>query len=122
MRQSTFWIPLVLVLVACGTEPAPDQIATLEELPTSTIAVETATPQSEIFPTPTEVAAVLPPTESPTEQSIEQPGATATEITATEVVEIPTSEPVEVNGPYENTYYRGLATAPITMIDYSDFL
>lgn len=122
MRRSTFWIPLLLVLVACGAEPAPEQIATLDELPTSTIAVETATPKSETFPTPTEVASVLPPTESPTEQSVEQPDATATEITVTEVVESPTSEPIEVNGPYENTYYRGLATAPITMIDYSDFL
>lgn len=37
----------------------------------------------------------------------------------------PTEEPaanVQVNGPYEQTYFRGRADAPVTMIDYSDFL
>ena len=35
----------------------------------------------------------------------------------------PTSTPEpQFNGEYEGTFYRGLATAPITMVDYSDFL
>ena len=41
--------------------------------------------------------------------------------------DLPTEEPtltptVTVNGHYEGTYFRGLESAPITMIDYSDFL
>ena len=41
--------------------------------------------------------------------------------------DLPTEEPtvtltVTVNGLYEGTYFRGLDSAPVTMIDYSDFL
>jgi hypothetical protein len=37
--------------------------------------------------------------------------------------DLPTEEPtVTVNGHYKGTYFRGLDSAPVTMIDYSDFL
>jgi hypothetical protein len=59
--------------------------------------------------------------------------ATATVIPAmpvtTATAVLPTATPlpaatatVMVDGPYEGTYFRGFADAPITLIDYSDFL
>jgi hypothetical protein len=41
--------------------------------------------------------------------------------TAAEAETAPTAEG-QINGRYETTYFRGSETAPVTMIDYSDFL
>jgi hypothetical protein len=38
------------------------------------------------------------------------------------LVEPAPDPPVQVNGPYENTYFRGSADAPVTLVDFSDFL
>ncbi len=122
MRQIALLFSLILILVACGSETRSQPFVTIQELPSRMIATEVATEEPSKDPTPTEAPLVLPPTASPVEQNTEQPVEAPTEIVATEVAETPTSLPVEINGQYENTYFRGLATAPITMIDYSDFL
>jgi hypothetical protein len=31
-------------------------------------------------------------------------------------------QPLQVNGSYESTYFRGSADAPVTLVDFSDFL
>lgn len=122
MRQIALLFSLILILVACGSETAPQQIATIQELPTTTKTTEPATEDSFNNPTPTEAPLVLSPTVSPVVPNTQQPVEIPTENNVTEAAETPTSIPAEINGQYENTYFRGLATAPITLIDYSDFL
>lgn len=113
------WLPLLLLLAACGSaaeSPAPE-------------ATQEVVLEADILPAPSNTAPPAVPTAAPEgSESVETPqDAPATEATAspqptaTEPPPAATSAP-EFNGEYEGTYYRGLATAPITMIDYSDFL
>lgn len=115
---------LIVVLVAC----APSEPETVLEggagttSPPPTGQVETPTSEA---PSPSEAstqAAVA--SETPTAQ-LSQEGAAAPTApptdAPTEAPAVETAEP-QRNGAYEGTYFRGLATAPVTMIDYSDFL
>lgn len=103
-----------------------------------TSSVEESPGPTPADPTATVVAREEEPTEAPAEMT-EAPkdAATATVTQEAQVAEQSTAkaepspiappEPTETsapafNGEYEGTYFRGLATAPITMIDYSDFL
>ena len=122
MRRIALLIALIIILVACGSKTNSQPIATIQDLSSRTIATEAATEEPFKDPTPTETPLPPPPTASPEALSTPQPVATPTEIKVTEVVETPTSPPTVINGQYENTYFRGSATAPITLIDYSDFL
>jgi len=100
----------------------------------------TAPPPTEVQPT--EIVATAPPaTEPPAVAEVEtiiepEPSAPA-EITAEPTAVRPTTtaepdaagqqdstadEAVAINGVYENSYFRGSADAPVTLIDYSDFL
>ena len=106
--------------------------------------------QAEIPPTPppptgvqpTEIVATAPPATEPpavaeVETAIEPEPSAPAEITAEPTVLPPTTtaepdsagqqdstadEAVTINGVYENSYFRGSADAPVTLIDYSDFL
>ncbi len=91
------------------------------------------------------VATIPPATETPVEADVKpasEPEQAATieipDPTPAEPTALPlsaTSEPdlagqqesiadeaVAFNGPYENSYFRGAADAPVTILDYSDFL
>ena len=133
-RWKHLLLPLVLLLAACGSESSVDQepagqlsstpvqnsttpVTAIEEPspePQSTLALpEISDGQAEDagMVTEKEIATLVAATETTEAQ---QAPATATVPTAT-------MAPV-INGEYEGTFYRGLASAPITMIDYSDFL
>jgi hypothetical protein len=102
---------------ACQTV-APQATATV------TPVAATATAPSEIVPTevvdgPTAVPPLGPPAGAATLPTAE-PVGTAAAATAPPLL---TAAPaVLIDGPYEATYFRGFAEAPITLIDYSDFL
>jgi hypothetical protein len=67
-------------------------------------ATEAEAPPKATEPSPSEEEANTPepaPTVEPTAVTVEEPA---------------------INGPYEKTYFRGSANAPVTLIDYSDFL
>jgi hypothetical protein len=124
-------LTLLLVLAACSgdgegpelsgavlpTEPAATVAAAVEpaesSAPAQGQAPEVDAPTLE--PTPTEAQAV---TESDPETAETQPTEPVAE-TVTE--EAPPAE-AQFNGTYESTYFRGSATAAVTLIDYSDFL
>ncbi len=66
----------------------------------------------------------ISPIASPSRSPSRSPMAT---LKAIDEGDLPTEEPtvtptVTVNGHYKGTYFRGLDSAPVTMIDYSDFL
>jgi outer membrane protein TolC len=117
---------LTLVVAACsgqdtdsepdlaGTAPAAAPAESMTETATEPAlepAQETAANGPSLEPTPTEAQAV---TEIEPETAVSEPTAAPAE-------QVPTAE-VQINGRYESTYFRGSETAPITMIDYSDFL
>ena len=126
MRRYLFITILLLaiaLLIGCSSvveAPAEEQSAepTQEAVAQATLAEEAA-------PAATNTATQAVATETPAGQA---EGAATQEVLAATAEPSPTPEPPtataspQVNGQYEETYYRGLATAPITMIDYSDFL
>ena len=100
----------------------------------------TAPPPAEVQPTE-KVATAPPATELPAvaevETVIEPEHSAPAKITAEPTALPPTTtadpdsagqqdstadETVAINGVYENSYFRGSADAPVTLIDYSDFL
>lgn len=127
MKKWIFVLPIVLlVLVACGPTVEPEN----EE----GVAVASTEPPL------AEVATELPPTtvsSSPTAVS-EPPTAVPTDVPPTEPTAIPTDQPV-IEPPVpteepaletaviagridEGAFFLGAPNAPVTMIDYSDFL
>jgi len=114
----------LLVLAACSGDETTSETAVenAETQPAATAAtvIEPATvaPTDEpaadaptIEPAPTEA---MEAAETEPETAVPEPTATTAEEAS--------PEEVQFNGPYETTYFRGSATAPVTMIDYSDFL
>ena len=118
MKRLILLLLLGLFLVACSAttpaadptlvnnEPAPElsgDVASVEPTAGSEPAVPTAVPTAGVEPT-TEVEPTM----------------------ATEPTEVPltvTSEPGGMNGRNEDgTFYRGAPDAPVTIIEYSDFL
>ncbi|MGD8585172.1 MAG: hypothetical protein PVH65_17865 [Chloroflexota bacterium] len=122
----TVLIVVIALLVGCSSTveaPAGQQ----RSEPTEAATVQ-ATVAKEAAPEPTDTAAPAEPTETTTGQP-EDAATQEPEAEPTPTEEQPTAEPLptatdgpQFNGEYEETFYRGLATAPITMIDYSDFL
>jgi hypothetical protein len=122
---------LALLLVACTSSgeqatvpPEPDVAATdvarneePAEAPTGTEPPDEPTEA----PADTATADTAAATATQEAQVAEQPTATAEPSPTTPPQATETPAPA-FNGEYEGTYFRGLATAPITMIDYSDFL
>lgn len=138
-------LPLVFLLPACSGSPEPN-IAPVEEAvspATATVVVNTPTSQ----PTPVAVEPAAPPMN---EAAQSDPAATATHVVEaetqapepteaiaapTEPAEAPTTEsepdpPVQAEVDWltvegktdENLAFLGNPDAPVTMIDYSDFL
>jgi hypothetical protein len=127
MKRWVFWLlPLLLFLIACSadelaaTMPVTDRAAE-DEIPPTQVPAETiasATEEPIASPVePTTVPEPATPTAIPTATTVE-------ETIVVETVEVEASPTIEtiVNGQYENTYFRGSETAPVTLIDYSDFL
>lgn len=119
MQLKQGFLILVLILVAC-VPPATAPVPIAES--TSPLIVTTAVP-----PTPTSV----PPTPELTLMATVVSTATTqllaatatTEATAVPPSETPTSTPlITVGRTAEGLYFQGNPEAPITMIDYSDFL
>jgi hypothetical protein len=116
---------LMALLVACGSaeETPVAQVASSPTAPApSPVTTDTATAASEPEPTQTsqEAAATSTSTPPPTEAP-----ATETPLPAEneEVAAIETTNWLEVEGKTEDGYtYLGNPDAPVTMIDYSDFL
>jgi hypothetical protein len=127
MINRIFWLlSLMLILAACSadepvaTVPATEVATEIEtqptQIPTEVIATdteETASIPAEPTPVPDPATPTAIPTATP-------PGEPA--IGATVEVETPPTVEIIINGHYENTYFRGSETAPVTLIDYSDFL
>ena len=114
-------LALGLLLAACngedGTE-GPDPTAAPTQPPGDVDDVELPA-----VPTPPEATqeidegqTVAPTAAVPTEAGANLVDPTATSEPAVE------AEAVAVNGSYEETFFRGRADAPVTIIDYSDFL
>jgi len=127
MRLFALMLIFIVILVACGPEAEQQPTATIQAQPTNTgdpepSATEAIAEESVEDLTPTEPSPTLAPMESPTASNTPPPVETPTEVVATEVPDTPTIQAAVINGPYENTYFRGSSSAPITMIDYSDFL
>ena len=135
-RYIVLWLSFLL-LVACGSEGPTDQAPASQPSPGSAQnATATDSPTEEAPPEPSSTVALPELTEEQEEDAgmvtvkevqtlavAEElaEGPPATEAPATEIPATVTALP-QINGQYEGTFYRGLATAPITMIDYSDFL
>ena len=127
MKKLSLFISLIiLILAACSpageetipsqnVEPAPTEASS--ELATGADEVREA---DELPPAPPEEPTQAPAAPEAPDEPPAEPTATEPEPTA-EPQPTATAEP-QFNGEYEGTFYRGLATAPITMIDYSDFL
>lgn len=129
MKKIIFLLPLLLLLAACGGEPALTEPAATAASPAEPATAGRPTPTNEPAGA-TEDLAALPPTltpastTAPTAASVTAPPA-GDASTATIPTEEPTPPPTEIMIDGQNpdgSFYRGLATAPITMLDYSDFL
>lgn len=121
MRRHTICLLLVswLVMSACAADaPPPSPSAAPDAMPTSSA---TALPLAEATdsptaPTPSTPSSEASPTEPPTATLPAEPPASATPE--------PTRTPeVVVNGrTADGAYFLGRLDAPVTIIDYSDFL
>ena len=126
MKWIVWLLPLALILAACGADetaatlPPTEVVSEVEAQPTQEAADSSAPSTQEPPPAPADPTAVpepATPTAIPTSTPPAEPAVTAT----VEVEPPPTAEAV-VNGQYENTYFRGSESAPVTLVDYSDFL
>jgi hypothetical protein len=122
-KQFFLLLVLILAIAACSGEKTASDSPTETAVAQPAAAVATAaepvvageptqqpaTDTLTLEPVPTVVEAI-----PETEPAEPQP-------TAVEAEPAPTVE-AKFNGRYELTYYRGSETAPVTMIDYSDFL
>ena len=125
-----YWAALLfmasLILSACGGAEPSGQAATPQQ---EDEGAASSTEPTEIPATatdmPTEVATVIPTTTTQPEPTIGEPEETEPAPLITPTAEPSPTQPeqeVAFNGQFENTYFRGAANAPITIIDYSDFL
>lgn len=122
-----FWL-LVLsiasfILVACGGSTTTNQEENPNQGDVSEMTTEPAESPATVVASPTEPATVIPATAILSDPTREETAPLEPTIVATiEPSPQPEEQTAAFNGPFENTYYRGAEDAPITMIDYSDFL
>jgi hypothetical protein len=119
-RLLPLFLLMAFLFAACSPAAEPATLEPVNENPTKTPVVEdepaapTAAATESASPAEPVQATVEPP-----DTAQPQPTELPTEPTATE---LPPTEVAVFNGAYENTYFRGSETAPVTLIDYSDFL
>lgn len=119
----TFALMAIILLVSCTPDDArsPAEVqATAPPQPTETVA-EPASPPAPTMAaadaTPTNAPAVVEATPTSTSAPTAPPDAGVTETPEDAVAE------VAVNGRTEDgAYFLGRADAPVTIVDYSDFL
>ncbi len=133
MKRLTGLLFFAWLLAACSpTNTVPSDPPTSVE--------QTAQGIVEVLPEPTNTPDLVSPTTlseppTPTEALGQEPPTSTVEFTVTvEPIDVEPSmepealveptivQPVQVNGSYESTYFRGSADAPVTLIDFSDFL
>jgi hypothetical protein len=133
MKRLTGLLLFGWLLAACSpTNTAPtDPLTPVEQAAQEVV---------EVLPEPTETPEVVSPTTlaeppTPTEAIGQETPTMAVESTATiepidvelgtepeMLVEPEPDQPLQMNGSYESTYFRGSADAPVTLVDFSDFL
>ena len=125
MKKWILILPIVLLaLVACapGAEPESEvsvAVASPEVTESPLAEVATDMPPTEVSSPPTGVPTNAPPTQPtaiPTDEPVIEPTAVPTEE--------PTAETAVIAGrtTEEGAFFLGAVDAPVTMIDYSDFL
>ena len=106
-----------VIITATGlVEPA---LELTSEEPTVSAAEPTVEQQPTELPATESPPTELPPTEPP---PAEQPPTDQPPADQPPTAPPPTTAAVSFNGSYEGTYFRGSPNAPVTLIDYSDFL
>jgi hypothetical protein len=115
MRRIAF-VVLLFLLAACTAETAVDPVLepTVTAVPSTAAAVMETIEPTAVPTNPPEPTAELAPVE-PTQPPPTEPAPTAVTEEAAEVV-------VEYGRTPEGAYFKGAADAPVTLIDYSDFL
>jgi hypothetical protein len=118
---------LMLALAACSGDETANETAE-QTVATQPAAAVPTVEEPIVADEPTQEPAADAPTLEPTpteaqataeiEPETAEPQPTAAEA---EAEQAPPAEP-QFNGRYETTYFRGSETAPVMMIDYSDFL
>ena len=116
---------LMLALAACSGDETANETAeqTVATQPAAAVpTVEEPIVADEPTQEPAADAPTLEPTPTEAQATAEiEPETAEPQPTAAEAETAPTAEG-QINGRYETTYFRGSETAPVTMIDYSDFL
>jgi hypothetical protein len=115
--QILLFLPLI-TLVACGQEPAAQQAATVPPTATVAAAATHAEPSATAtIPLPTATAMMTATTATTVTTATPQSDATETSPAPTATAAIATVGRTE-----EGAYFIGRADAPVTILDYSDFL
>ncbi len=117
-------VGMILLLPACGGAVAPPAQPSVEVAGAAPIPTENNEPlPAPILPTATNIA--LPPTQAPAMMAKTEPTATPTATPIPEPTATFTPEPdwLAVTGRTgQNQIFLGNPDAPVTMIDYSDFM
>jgi len=128
MKRWIYILPIVLlVLVACAPAAEPDNeesVVVSQEATSSPLEAVTEQPTADSIP-PT--AVLSPPTAVPTDAPPAEPTIIPTDAPVIEPTEAPTEEPAAETAVIagrldEGAFFFGDPNAPVTMIDYSDFL
>lgn len=114
--RNFFLLSLLLLLAACTRAAAPPSTQTATEQDLTTLPA----PLAEVVATAT---APLPPAEgaAPTGNATSSPIERAA-ATASPAPSVTASSPATVGHTAEGAYYLGDPAAPVTIIDYSDFM
>ena len=121
MKKWILILPLVLLaLVACAPTAEPNN-----EESDAVSATEPSLAEVATQPPPTAVSEL--PTAIPTDAPPADPTAIPTDAPVTEPTNVPTEEPAAETAVIagrldEGAFFLGAVDAPVTMIDYSDFL
>ena len=121
------WTFLIVIAAVAGVACQQADPVTFTPQPTDTVAVVSEATAIVVRDTPTtgaeEPPEVLPTaTETITAEPSPSPTVATDAVETDEQSQSSAEETIRVNGSYEQTFFRGQTDAPVTMIDYSDFL